>query len=106
MTALERFKDLLRTATPEARELARASVDVWCLHWLRDRDGNYVYPDVLNPMDLIRDATQAEAPVSEKCELKTGMHVGMQPPPLYAWPKDKRFHHGDRVLVVKIEGQS
>jgi hypothetical protein len=90
MTAIERFKELLKTATPEARLLVNTLIEV----------GPHDFWDAIV---INRDTPQAAEPVSEECELKTGMHVGLQTPPLYAWPKDKRFHHGDRVRVTKIE---
>jgi hypothetical protein len=95
MTALERFKELLKTATPEARELVEAfhyANETW-FHTSRN------YP---SPAEQIKDTPQAAAPVSVEriIEIADGdLYILVTEDKM---PKD--WNHGDRVLIAKIEG--
>lgn len=98
---MKTFEDYLPTMTAREREIATCVLKriLQCEYEL----GLYCIDEAQKMEELMRSTPPANEPVSEECELKTGMHVGTQRPPLYAWPKGKRFNHGDRVRVVKIE---
>jgi len=88
MTALERFKELLKTATPEARELVEAYVQAVLAWDLRDET---------NPKRLLIETPQAAEPVSAQgsVSLIQGLY------PHVALPRT--FKLGDRVRITKIE---
>lgn len=83
MNALEKFKKLLETATPAARELVNALIEV--------RPGDFWDAIVIN-----RDTPPAKEPVSYESQVRP---LASQ---LVIWAECE-LKPGDRVRVTKIE---
>lgn len=100
---MKTFAEYLPTMTAREREIVEAFAESYGAYCAVYKANLQRFSKLQDPLSVLRATPPAKEPVSEECDLKTGMHVGTQRPPLYAWPKDKGFKPGDRVRVVKIE---